>query len=43
MPIFTKRNSGRTYGATQLLKLAQHRQRAFELSVEMNFVAGETI
>ena len=34
-PIFAKRISGRAYGATQLLKLEQHRQHAFELSVEM--------
>ena len=40
---FCQTDSGRTYGATQLLKLEQHRQHAFELSVEMDFVAGETI
>jgi hypothetical protein len=39
---FCQTDSGRTYGAT-LLKLEQHRQHAFELSVEMDFVAGETI
>jgi len=40
---FCQTDSGRTYGATQLLKLEQHRQHAFELSVEMDFIAGETI
>ena len=40
---FCQTDSGRTYGATQLLELEQHRQHAFEFSIEMDFVAGETI
>jgi hypothetical protein len=38
---FCQTDSGRAYGATQLLKLAQHRQHAFEFSIEMDLVAGE--
>jgi hypothetical protein len=40
---FYQTDSGRAYGAPQLLELEQHRQHAFEFSIEMDFVAGETI
>jgi hypothetical protein len=39
--IFAKRNSGGIRGTTQFLQFEQHREHAFELSVEMNLVAGE--
>ena len=39
--IFAKRNSGGIRGTTQFLQLEQHREHAFELSVEMNLVAGK--
>jgi hypothetical protein len=39
--IFAKRNSGGICGTTQFLQLEQHREHAFELSVEMNLVPGE--
>ena len=38
---FCETDSGRVYGAPQLLELEQHRQHAFELSVKMNLVTGE--
>jgi hypothetical protein len=41
--VFCETDSGRIYGATQLLQLEQHRQHPLELSVEMNLVAGETL
>jgi hypothetical protein len=38
---FCETESRRVCGAPQLLQLEQHREHAFELSVEMNLVAGE--
>jgi hypothetical protein len=38
---FAKRISGRIWRAPKLLKFEQHRQHAFELPVEVGFVAGE--
>jgi hypothetical protein len=38
---FCETDSGRVRGATQFLKLEQHREHAFELSIEMNLVAGK--
>ena len=40
---FCETDSGRVRGATQFLKLEQHREHAFELSIEMNLVAGKTV
>jgi hypothetical protein len=38
---FCETDSGRARGATQLSQLEQHREHAFQFSVEMNLVAGE--